>query len=108
MCEVSDLSSPPSPTDVSLAIRRGEIVGVGGLQGQGQHALFLALFGARRSSGRVVVNGREVRLRNPRTRSPPGIVLIPEDRATEGLCLSLAIRDNISLGSLKRVSTWGL
>jgi ribose transport system ATP-binding protein len=108
VCEVTALSSPPSLRDVSMTIRRGEIVGVGGLQGQGQHALFVALFGARRSSGRVVMNGREVRLRRPEDALGAGIVLIPEDRATEGLCLSLAIRDNISLGSLKRVSRWGL
>jgi ribose transport system ATP-binding protein len=93
---------------VSMTIRRGEIVGIGGLQGQGQHGLFLALFGARRSSGRVTMNGREVRLRRPEDALAAGIVLIPEDRATEGLCLSLAVRDNISLGSLKRVSRWGL
>jgi ribose transport system ATP-binding protein len=108
VCELSDFSSPPSLRHVSMAIRRGEIVGVGGLQGQGQHALFLALFGARRSGGKVVVNGREIRLRRPEDALAAGLVLIPEDRATEGLCLSLAIRDNISLGSLKSVSRWGL
>jgi len=108
VCELSDFSSPPSLRHVSMAIRRGEIVGVGGLQGQGQHALFLALFGARRSAGKVVVNGREIRLRRPEDALAAGLVLIPEDRATEGLCLSLAIRDNISLGSLRSVSRWGL
>jgi ribose transport system ATP-binding protein len=108
VCELSDFSSSPSLRHVSMAIRRGEIVGVGGLQGQGQHALFLALFGARRSAGKVVVNGREIRLRRPEDALAAGLVLIPEDRATEGLCLSLAIRDNISLGSLKSVSRWGL
>ena len=108
VCELVELSSPPSLRDVSMKIRRGEIVGIGGLQGQGQHALFLALFGARRSSGKVVVNGKEVRLRRPEDALGAGLVLIPEDRATEGLCLSLAIRDNISLGSLKSVSRAGL
>ena len=108
VCELSDFSSSPSLRHVSMAIRRGEIVGVGGLQGQGQHALFLALFGARRSAGKVVVNGREIRLRRPEDALAAGLVLIPEDRATEGLCLSLAIRDNISLGSLRSVSRWGL
>ena len=46
ICDVTHLASPPRLRDVSLAIRRGEIVGVGGLQGQGQLPLFLALFGA--------------------------------------------------------------
>jgi ribose transport system ATP-binding protein len=108
VCEVTNLSSPPKIHDISLTIGRGEIVGIGGLQGQGQHELFLALFGAYRSSGRVVMNGSEVRLRKPEDALGAGIVLIPEDRATEGLCLTLSIRDNISLGSLKRVSKFGV
>ncbi len=108
VCRVSGLSSPPRLRDVSLEIRSGEIVGIGGLQGQGQLPLFLALFGARRSSGEVVVKGRKLRLRRPIDALRAGVALIPEDRATEGLCLSLGIRDNISLGSLRAVSGGGI
>jgi len=90
-----------------MSIRRGEIVGVGGLQGQGQLALFLSLFGAIRSSGKVAMNGKTVRLRHPRAALDAGIALIPEDRASEGLCMTLSVRDNISVGSLARISDWG-
>ena len=108
ICDVTHLASPPRLRDVSLAIRRGEIVGVGGLQGQGQLPLFLSLFGVIPSSGKVAVKGREVRLRHPRAALNAGIALVPEDRATEGLCMTLSVRDNISLGSLPAISNAGL
>ena len=108
VCEIQHLSAPPRLRDVSMTIHAGEIVGIGGLQGQGQLPLFLSLFGARRSTGDVTMRGRRLRLRRPSDALKAGIALIPEDRATEGLCLSLGIRDNISLGSLGSVSTAGL
>jgi ribose transport system ATP-binding protein len=108
VCEIGNLASPPRLKDVSLSIRKGEIVGVGGLQGQGQLPMFLALFGVIPSSGKVVVDGRTVRLRHPRAALDAGIALIPEDRASEGLCMTLSIRDNISLGSLSDLSSGGL
>jgi ribose transport system ATP-binding protein len=107
VCEITDLASPPRLRGVSLAIKRGEVVGVGGLQGQGQLALFLSLFGAIRSSGKVTMKGRAVRLRHPRAALDAGIALIPEDRASDGLCMTLSVRDNISLGSLAEISTAG-
>jgi ribose transport system ATP-binding protein len=108
VCEMTDLSAPPRLRGVSMKIQRGEIVGVGGLQGQGQLALFMALFGAIRSTGKVSVKGKNVRLRHPRAALDAGIALIPEDRASDGLCMTLSIRENITLGSLPRVSSWGL
>jgi ribose transport system ATP-binding protein len=108
VCEVLGLSSPPRLRDVSLTIRRGEILGIGGLQGQGQLALFQALFGARPASGEIRVEGRRVRIRRPPDAIAAGLALIPEDRAVEGLCLTLGIRENITLGSLPAVSTAGL
>lgn len=106
--ELVHLSSPPELRDVSLQLHRGEIVGVGGLEGQGQLQLFLSLFGARGHGGQVMVRGRALRLRKPSDAHEAGIALIPEDRATEGLFLGLGIRDNISLGNLKSISRAGL
>jgi len=105
VCELEGFGSPPRLHDVDLTIRRGEIVGVGGLAGQGQADLFLALFGARRSQGHVAVNARRVRFRSPSQALAGGVALVPEDRASEGLCLALSVRDNISLGNLGRVSS---
>jgi ABC-type sugar transport system ATPase subunit len=108
VCRLEDFASPPRLHDVNLEIRRGEIVGVGGLAGQGQADLFLAMFGARRSQGRIAVAGRDVHPRAPSQALASGIALVPEDRASEGLCLALSVRDNISLGNLGSVSSWSL
>jgi ribose transport system ATP-binding protein len=108
VCELTDLAAPPRLRGVSMKIHKGEIVGVGGLQGQGQLALFMALFGAIRSTGKVSIKGKHVRLRHPRAALDAGIALIPEDRASDGLCMTLSIRENISVGSLSAISSWGV
>lgn len=108
VCEVAHLSSSPRLRDVSLQIHRGEILGVGGLQGQGQLPLFLSLFGARSHTGEIALRGRRLRLRRPSDALESGIVLIPEDRASEGLLMGLGIRDNISVSNLGSISRAGL
>ncbi len=96
---------------IDLALRRGEILGVGGLAGQGHRELFFAVFGAERpAGGRIHVNGREVRIHSPRDakRHDIGIALVPEDRKTEGLLLGMSVRDNITLSILNRISRGGV
>jgi ribose transport system ATP-binding protein len=96
---------------VSFQLRRGEILGVGGLAGQGQRDLFMTLFAARRpSSGEISVGGKRVRLRKPQDAIDArlGIALVPEDRKSEGLMLPLSVRDNLSLVVLSRVSAGGI
>ncbi|TCL68144.1 sugar ABC transporter ATP-binding protein [Rhizobium sp. BK251] len=98
-------------TDISLDVRPGEIVGVGGLDGQGQRELLLALFGVLRDiRGEVEVNGRPVTLKSPGQAKSDEIsmALIPEDRKTEGLMLPMTVRENLSIASLGRVSRWGV
>jgi ribose transport system ATP-binding protein len=88
---------------------KGEILGVGGLAGQGQRDLFLTLYGARRAkSGVIEVVGRPIRLRSPRDAIRAGIALVPEDRKTEGLLLPLSIRANLTLPILNRLSRAGI
>lgn len=108
MCEVDRLSSPPRLREASFKVLRGEILGIAGLQGQGQAELFLSLFGARSHTGSVRVNGKQTRLRHPRAALAAGLALVPEDRATDGLCLDLSIRDNISIGSFGWIANGGL
>ncbi|MDG4825257.1 sugar ABC transporter ATP-binding protein [Asanoa sp. WMMD1127] len=94
---------------VSFDLRRGEILGIGGLAGQGQRDLFLSLFGARRAAGAVSVDGRPVSIRSPKhaVRAGVGIAYVPEDRKAEGLFLPLSIRDNIAAATLSRRSRGG-
>jgi ribose transport system ATP-binding protein len=91
---------------ISLSVGAGEIVGLGGLDGQGQKSLLLALFGVLRGiTGRIMVEGREVRPGSPAAAKSVGIALVPEDRKTEGLMLPMSIADNLAIASLDAIST---
>jgi ribose transport system ATP-binding protein len=98
-------------SEVSFTLKRGELLGVGGLAGHGHRELFFQLFGAERAtSGTIAVNGRRVKLRSPRdaVRRGVGLALVPEDRKAEGLLLSVSVRNNLSLSILGRVSHGGV
>ncbi len=91
---------------ISLSVGAGEIVGLGGLDGQGQKSLLLALFGVLRgTTGRIMVEGREAHLSSPAAAKSAGIALVPEDRKTEGLMLPMSIADNLAIASLDAIST---
>jgi ribose transport system ATP-binding protein len=93
--------------DISLEVGPGEIVGLGGLDGQGQKTLLLALFGVLRGvTGSITVNGRAVRPGSPAQAkaSEIGVALIPEDRKTEGLMLPMSVADNLTIASLRSLS----
>ena len=97
--------------DVSLSLRAGEVVGLGGLDGQGQRELLLALFGVLRgTSGEVLVDGRPTQVRGPAHAKTPslGMALIPEDRKTEGLMLPMSVGENISFAALGPLSRLGV
>ena len=95
---------------VSLTLGKGEILGVGGLDGQGQKELLLALFGVLKGvKGRVEMGGRG------RPTSPikaktgvPRVALIPEDRKTEGLMLPMSIADNLVTAAFDRITRSGV
>lgn len=96
---------------ISLDVRSGEIVGIAGLEGQGQRELFYALGGSiEMTSGSVTVDGVEAKLRTPRTalRSGSGIVLVPEERKKEGIFADMTSVRNISVPVLSQVSKAGI
>lgn len=104
---VTDLKWENRLNGVSLSVGKGEIVGLGGLDGQGQKELLLALFGVLRGvEGRVTVGGEGGIPASPadakggRSR----IALVPEDRKTEGLMLPMSIADNLLVASFDKVS----
>ncbi len=107
--EVRNLSWNNRLKDISLSARAGEIVGLGGLDGQGQRELLLALFGVLRSTtGEILIDGNKVTLTCPSDAKRGDMALIPEDRKTEGLMLPMSVRDNLSMASLSRLSRGGL
>ncbi len=88
---------------IDLRVGRGEIVGLGGLDGQGQRDLLLALFGALRGvSGTVAIDGAARVIASPAAAKHQriGMALIPEDRKTEGLMLPMSVAENITLAAL--------
>jgi ribose transport system ATP-binding protein len=96
---------------IDLEVRPGEVVGLGGLDGQGQRQLLLALFGTLVGmSGSVEVGGKRVRLSGPRQAKSPevGMALIPEDRKNEGLMLPMSVRANLSFAAMRQFSRFGI
>jgi len=109
--EVRNLSWAQRLKDISFGVGAGEVVGLGGLDGQGQRALLLALFGVLRGlSGQVLIDGRQVGISSPAAAKAEGIgmALIPEDRKTEGLMLPMTVRENLSFAALDLVSKNGV
>jgi ribose transport system ATP-binding protein len=109
--EVRNLSWAQRLNDISLMARAGEVVGLGGLDGQGQRELLLALFGVLKGiSGEILVDGKPANIVKPRHAKSRkiGMALIPEDRKTEGLMLPMAVRTNLSFAALDRLSRFGV
>ncbi|MGE5623704.1 MAG: sugar ABC transporter ATP-binding protein [Methanocella sp.] len=100
-----NLTAPGGLTDISFTLRRGEILGVGGLMGAGQYRLARALFGLERvTAGRIRVKGREVRLSSPQEAVANGLGLLPENRKEDGLVLVASVGLNLELASMSRLS----
>jgi ABC-type sugar transport system ATPase subunit len=95
--------------DVSLELRRGEILGIAGLMGAGRTELLECLFGAAAEipSGRIILGGREVRFRHPREACQAGIGLVTEDRKRLGLFAAMNVGENVSICTLDRTGVAG-
>ena len=89
-------------SQISLAVRDGELLGIGGLRGQGQEDLLLAIFGAIPFSGNVELAGTDVHFTHPRQAMAQEVAFVPGDRGTEGLMLSRSILENLHLPSWRR------
>lgn len=102
---VDHLHAATNVNDVSLVVRRGEIVGLAGLVGAGRTEIVRAIAGADvPTGGEVAVDGRRVVIRNPRSAIAAGIALITEDRKAQGLVLGMTVRENATLAHLPAYS----
>ncbi len=91
-------------TDVSFAVRAGEILGLGGLVGAGRTETALGIFGGRPGcGGEVRVNGKPVRIRSPQHAIAAGIGYLPEDRKDAGLFLDMGLAANVAAATLRGV-----
>lgn len=105
--EFRDIRLTPLAPSWDLTLARGEVLGIGGLEGQGQREFLQWLYGLHRASGKVLRNGQELRLKRPQDALKAGIAFIPENRKVEGLHLTLPIRWNLAMATLSRRSTGG-
>jgi ribose transport system ATP-binding protein len=94
---------------VSLTLRKGEIVGIGGLQGSGAEDLFKALFGIypKLTFGRLFLNGRPYTPSSPIDSIRNGIALLTNDRKATGLVLTMSVVENMCLANLRELTRYG-
>jgi simple sugar transport system ATP-binding protein len=94
---------------VSFDVRAGEIVGIAGVDGNGQSELIQCLTGLRHATqGKVLVNGREITNHSPGAIRESGVGHVPEDRQKRGLVLDFSVAENAVLGQQRKFSSWGM
>lgn len=99
--EIRSLSREPDFSNISLNLRKGEILGISGLVGSGRTELLQAIFGLDKfTSGEVLLDGKKVTIESPQDAIELGLGFVPEDRKLHGLILSQTVKDNISLPSV--------
>jgi ribose transport system ATP-binding protein len=107
LLEVRSLHSGTKLRDVTFDLHRGEVLGVVGLEGQGQDELFSILAGAARpAAGTIAVDGEPVAFHHPADAIAAGIAFVPGDRA-EALLKQRSVRENIALPFSAQLKSWG-
>lgn len=92
--------------DVSFTLRKGEVLGIFGLMGAGRTEVMEAIFGLHPGSvsGRICIDGKEVKIRNVKDAIAAGLALVPEDRKLQGLILNMNVANNTSLAVLEQLT----
>ena len=95
---VAEAGEVPALDNVSIAVHSGEVVGIAGVEGNGQSELLMALLGRTASTGTVRLGGQDITALSTEQRRNRGMAYIPEDRHRDGLVLDLSLRENAALG----------
>ena len=107
--KVEGLTLPGIFHNITFTVRKGEIVGLGGMVGAGRTDVARALFGvAPAASGSITVNGQAVSITDPSRAIGYGLAFVPEDRAVAGIFRSLSVEQNISAAVPGKISTLGV
>lgn len=102
--EVKNLTKKGNYEDISLDVRKGDVLGITGLLGAGRTELALSIFGLNKpDSGQIFVKGKPVVINSPAEAIELGIGLVPEERAVQGLFLQKSINENVAAAILKRL-----
>lgn len=108
--EINDVTSVrlKSFKNINFNLRKGEILGIGGLVGAQRSELMEAIFGIRGiKSGRITYKGKELRINRPQDAIRNGIALLTEDRRATGIFGVLSVADNVSIASLDKFVKYG-
>ena len=106
--KVENLTLPGVFSDISFEVRKGEIVGLGGLVGAGRTDVARALFGvAPAASGTISVDGKPVSITDPSQAIDLGLAFVPEDRAVAGIFRSLSVEQNITAAVPRQIAPGG-
>lgn len=107
--EVKGLTRKGAYEDISLEVRRGEILGMFGLVGSGRTEIMRGVFGADPfDAGEIKVLGKKVHNKSPKQGIDSGVALLPEDRKTQGLSMGLSVEVNTNLASYSKISKAGV
>lgn len=107
--EIKNLVRDKKVKDVSIKVRRGEILGIGGLVGAGRSELVEGAFGVHKiQGGEIYVKGKKVKVHGPSDIIKEGVALITEDRKVTGLNLTGTVNDNIAMVAIKKLLSSGL
>jgi ribose transport system ATP-binding protein len=105
--EVSNLAVKGYKSSVSFTVKAGEILGLGGLVGAGRSEMLEAIYGMRKASGSLRLDGKDLPLGHMRDSIKRGIAMVPEDRKLCGILTSLSIIDNVTLPHLNAFTAGG-
>jgi ribose transport system ATP-binding protein len=106
---VDNLTRGRRMQNVSLDVRRGEILGMAGLLGSGRTEVARAIFGADQTeAGRIVLDGQEINTRSPNDAIRAGIAFLSEDRKAEGIIPDWSVRENLTLAALPALTSAGV
>lgn len=106
---VDGLSDGTRVHDVSLEVRRGEIVGLAGLLSSGRTETLEMIAGLREvKRGTITIDGKKTRRLTPGRALGKGVALVPEDRKKDGLVLSLSVEENMAMSSFSQLSAAGV
>ncbi len=93
---------------VSWSVKKGEILGFAGLMGSGRTEMLMGIFGALRTTGQILIDGKALKMGSPAAAFRYGLSLASEDRKKYGLVLDYSVQKNITLSGLNKVSQWGV
>ena len=106
--EAKNITSGKMVKNASFKLKKGEILGFAGLVGSGRSELMRAIFGIdKMDQGEIFLYGKKILIRHPSQAIKYGLGFVPEDRKLQGLILGMAVRENITMSSLEKVSSYG-